>query len=109
MWAPTIDSSPALHGMLWAAMCRIRDCGATSHPSVSISNSLKKKQSTAARRYPWRRAVFVFLAALAVKAAVLYVLHDHPLLQPRGDMDTTVYVALAQHAPNQPYFVSPLY
>jgi len=82
---------------------------ATSRRSVSTSNSLKKKQSNAARRYPWRRAVFVFLAAFAVKAAVLYALHDHPLLQPRGDMDTSVYVDLAKHGTNQPFFVSPLY
>ncbi len=70
---------------------------------------MKKKQSKAARRYPWRRAVFIFAAALLVKAAVLYALRDHPLLQPRGDMDTTVYVALAQHGTDQPFFVSPLY
>jgi len=70
---------------------------------------LKNKQSNAARRHPWRRAFFIFLAALAVKASVLYALHDHPLLQPRGDMDTSVYVALAQHGTDQPFFVSPLY
>lgn len=44
-----------------------------------------------------------------MKAAVLYALGDHPLLQPRGDMDTAVYVALAKHAPAEPFFVSPLY
>ncbi len=83
--------------------------GVTSRRFDSISSSLKKRQSNAARRYPWRRAVFIFLAALVVKAAVLYALHDHPLIQPRGDMDTTVYVALAQQGTTQPFFVSPLY
>src|SRR5205823_4204636 len=33
----------------------------------------------------------------------------HPLLQPRGDMDTKVYVDLAKHGTDQPFFVSPLY
>ncbi len=51
----------------------------------------------------------MFVAALAVKAAVLYALHDHPMLQPRGEMDSAVYVALAQHADPRPFFVSPLY
>lgn len=40
---------------------------------------------------------------------MLYALHDHPLLQPRGDMDTSAYVALAMGSSSQPYFVSPLY
>jgi 4-amino-4-deoxy-L-arabinose transferase-like glycosyltransferase len=40
---------------------------------------------------------------------VLYALRDHPLLQPRGDMDTAVYVALARYPTAQPFFVSPLY
>jgi tetratricopeptide (TPR) repeat protein len=44
-----------------------------------------------------------------VKGAVLYALYDHPLLQPRGEMDTATYVALAEHPTSQPYFVSPLY
>jgi tetratricopeptide (TPR) repeat protein len=44
-----------------------------------------------------------------VKGAVLYALYDHPLLQPRGEMDTAAYVALAEHSTSQPYFVSPLY
>ncbi len=51
----------------------------------------------------------MFLAALAVKAAVLWALHDHPMLQPRGEMDSAVYVALAQESDTRPYFVSPLY
>jgi 4-amino-4-deoxy-L-arabinose transferase-like glycosyltransferase len=44
-----------------------------------------------------------------VKGAVLYALYDHPLLQPRGEMDTATYVALAQRSTSEPYFVSPLY
>ncbi len=50
-----------------------------------------------------------FVAALAVKVAVLAAIGNHPLLQPRGDMDTSVYVDLALHGTAQPYFVSPLY
>jgi tetratricopeptide (TPR) repeat protein len=44
-----------------------------------------------------------------IKAAVLYALRDHPLLQPVGDLDEAVYVALAKHSPPVPFFVSPLY
>jgi len=40
---------------------------------------------------------------------VLFVLQDHPLLQPRGDLDTAVYVALAKQSVTQAFFVSPLY
>src|SRR5262249_15448824 len=40
---------------------------------------------------------------------VLYALQDHPLLQPRGEMDSAVYVALARYPTHQPFFVSPLY
>jgi tetratricopeptide (TPR) repeat protein len=53
--------------------------------------------------------LFLFIPALVVKAAVLYALRDHPLLQPRGDLDEAVYVALANQSTNQPFFVSPLY
>lgn len=49
------------------------------------------------------------MAALLVKVAVLVALHDHPLLQPRGEMDSAVYVALARYPTEQPFFVSPLY
>ncbi len=82
---------------------------ATSPRSVSISRSQKSRQSSDARRYPWRRAFLLLLIALAVKGSVLYALHDHPMLQPRGEMDTAVYVQLASHPTDQPYFVSPLY
>lgn len=40
---------------------------------------------------------------------MLFALYDHPLLQPRGDMDTAAYVSLALELAPQPYFVSPLY
>lgn len=52
----------------------------------------------------------MFAAALAVKAAVLVALGDHPLLQPRGALDTAVYIELAKTGPPlEPFFVSPLY
>ncbi|MDQ6801128.1 MAG: glycosyltransferase family 39 protein [Acidobacteriota bacterium] len=44
-----------------------------------------------------------------MKGAVLYALQDHPLLQPRGDLDESTYVALARYPTQQPFFVSPLY
>ncbi len=59
---------------------------------------------------PWRSFLVVFFAALAVKAAVLYALHDHPLLQPTGPMDGAVYLAYARTGPPPvAYFISPLY
>lgn len=57
-----------------------------------------------------RSRLLVFLAALFVKASVLWALHAHPLLQPAGDMDSAVYLRLARAgAPPVAYFVSPLY
>jgi tetratricopeptide (TPR) repeat protein len=57
-----------------------------------------------------RRPLLVFVAALLVKAAVLWSLHAHPLLQPSGDMDSAVYLGLARSGPPPvAYFVSPLY
>ncbi len=54
--------------------------------------------------------IAVFLVALSIKAAVLASLHAHPLLQPSGDMDGAVYLALARNGPPAvAYFVSPLY
>ena len=54
--------------------------------------------------------IVVFLVALSIKAAVLASLHAHPLLQPSGDMDGAVYLALARSGPPAvAYFVSPLY
>src|SRR5260370_6292291 len=87
---------------------RSRHRGVTSLRCASTSSFLKTSSDNA-RRYPWRRAFLFFLAALFVKGAVLFALHDHPLLQPRGDLDEAIYVALAKHLPAQPFFVSPLY
>jgi tetratricopeptide (TPR) repeat protein len=57
-----------------------------------------------------RAPLLVFLAALLVKASVLWSLHAHPLLQPAGDMDSNVYLGLAKSGPPPvAYFVSPLY
>jgi len=56
------------------------------------------------------------LAAFAVRLGVLAQIHDHPLLQPTGGLDSDVYVRLAARAAAgdwtlgpEPYFVSPLY
>ncbi|HEX2120612.1 MAG TPA: glycosyltransferase family 39 protein, partial [Thermoanaerobaculia bacterium] len=62
------------------------------------------------------RVLIVFAAALFLKGAVLAALHDHPLLQPRGDLDPVWYAQLAKRvaagdlllAP-EPFFISPLY
>ena len=58
--------------------------------------------------------------ALAVRAAVAWQLHDHPLLQPVGPLDSGVYVALARQVASgdlllraatggEPFFLAPLY
>jgi Flp pilus assembly protein TadD/4-amino-4-deoxy-L-arabinose transferase-like glycosyltransferase len=51
-----------------------------------------------------------------IKLVVLFQLHDHPLLQPHGEMDTAYYVELGRRVAQQgvlgvtePFFVSPLY
>jgi tetratricopeptide (TPR) repeat protein len=63
-----------------------------------------------------RRCAVLLAAALAAKAAVLVQLHAHPLLQPAGELDSAVYVRLAERAAAgdwalgpDAYFVSPLY
>jgi len=66
------------------------------------------------------KRLFLLLAAtLAAKAAVLWQLGSHPLLQPLGDIDSGVYARLASRIAHGdvllrgegavPYFVSPLY
>jgi 4-amino-4-deoxy-L-arabinose transferase-like glycosyltransferase len=62
------------------------------------------------------KCAVIVAAAFAVKALVLMQLWDHPLLQPRGELDTAYYVALGQKlaaegplAPIGAFFVSPLY
>jgi 4-amino-4-deoxy-L-arabinose transferase-like glycosyltransferase len=66
-----------------------------------------------------RRLFFLLFAAFALKAALLFQFHAHPLLQPAGDMDSGVYARLAWDVAQGdvllrgpgpvPYFVSPLY
>ncbi|MEO8587633.1 MAG: tetratricopeptide repeat protein [Acidobacteriota bacterium] len=70
-----------------------------------------------------RRRLFflllLLLAAFALKAALLFQFHAHPLLQPEGDLDGGVYVRLATDVAHGdlflrgpgavPFFVSPLY
>ncbi len=58
----------------------------------------------------------VFALALAPRLVLLAQLHDHPLLQPEGGLDSAVYVRLAQRAAGGDwalgpavYYVSPLY
>ncbi|MGH9366510.1 MAG: glycosyltransferase family 39 protein, partial [Thermoanaerobaculia bacterium] len=61
--------------------------------------------------------VFLVVAAtLALKLIVLAQLHDHPLLQPTGQLDTAVYVNLGRRVAagdfrlgSEPYFLAPLY
>ena len=60
--------------------------------------------------------ILLIVAATAIKLIVLAQLHAHPLLQPRGDLDTTYYVELAERVAGgdinlggEPFFVSPLY
>jgi len=65
-----------------------------------------------------RRIVLPLLlaACFIVKLVVLLQLHDHPLLQPHGEMDTAYYVELARRIADhgvlsvrEPFVVSPLY
>src|SRR5688572_19524376 len=79
-----------------------------SRPSPSRQVS---RPSTA--RSGW---ILLIVAAAAIKLIVLAQLHGHPLLQPRGDLDTTYYVELAERVAGgdinlggEPFFVSPLY
>jgi tetratricopeptide (TPR) repeat protein len=62
----------------------------------------------------------VLATALAVRAVVAWQLHDHPLLQPVGQLDSGVYVALARQLAGgdlllraatggEPFFLAPLY
>ena len=65
----------------------------------------------------WRSPVpWAVGTALLARAVVLAQLHDDPLLQPTGVLDSAVYVRLARKAAGgdwalgpEPYFVSPLY
>lgn len=60
--------------------------------------------------------ILLIVVAAAIKLIVLAQLHAHPLLQPRGDLDTTYYVELAGRVADgdinlggESFFVSPLY
>lgn len=62
------------------------------------------------------RFFWFWLIAFGVKAAALVFLHDHPLLQPRGGLDTAYYVAFGERVASgdlaldrEPFFLSPLY
>lgn len=65
----------------------------------------------------WKVAALgLLLVTLVVKVVVLAQLHDHPLLQPAGELDSAVYARLAQRAAAgdwalgpDAYYVSPLY
>ncbi len=65
------------------------------------------------RRLPW---IILAVAAL-VRLAAAVTLNDHPLLQPSGELDTSVYVTLARQVASgdwrlhdgHPFYVSPLY
>jgi tetratricopeptide (TPR) repeat protein len=66
-----------------------------------------------------RSLICLVVVAFALKAAVLARFHDHPLLQPYGDIDSGVYARLAADVARGdvllrgpglvPFFVSPLY
>jgi tetratricopeptide (TPR) repeat protein len=62
----------------------------------------------------------VLALGLTVRAVVAWQLHDHPLLQPAGPLDSGVYVGLARQVADgdlllrggtggQPFFLAPLY
>lgn len=69
--------------------------------------------SSTARRLPW----IVLAVAALVRLAAAVTLDDHPLLQPSGELDTSVYVALARQVASgdwrlhdgRAFYVSPLY
>jgi tetratricopeptide (TPR) repeat protein len=67
-------------------------------------------------RPSWTGAATLLAATLIIKVTVLVQLHDHPLLQPHGELDTAYYLDLASklraggpRALGEPLFVSPLY
>ncbi len=68
----------------------------------------------------WASLGSILLAAFAARAIVLLQLKDHPLLQPRGQMDAAVYAELGRQVAGgdvllraatggEPLFVAPLY
>ena len=69
---------------------------------------------------PRRGLLGILALALTVRAVVAWQLHDHPLLQPVGQLDSGAYVALARQVAGgdlllraatggEPFFLAPLY
>jgi Tfp pilus assembly protein PilF/4-amino-4-deoxy-L-arabinose transferase-like glycosyltransferase len=78
-----------------------------------MPKSVPASSKSSSDRASW---IVLIVAATVVKLIVLAQLHAHPLLQPRGDLDTTYYVELAERVAGgdinlggEPFFVSPLY
>jgi tetratricopeptide (TPR) repeat protein len=79
----------------------------------------KQTAATTTSKASWlrRHPIAVILGlTLVVKCAVLSQLHNHPLLQPVGEMDSAYYVQLAQQVASgdvflgsDAFFISPLY
>ena len=70
----------------------------------------------APRRSSATAAIVLLAAACASKLAVVWRLHDHPLLQPQEGLDSQVYFELARRVAAgdlalgaEPFFVAPLY
>jgi 4-amino-4-deoxy-L-arabinose transferase-like glycosyltransferase len=79
----------------------------------TLMPSRPSRSRQASRPSAW---ILLIVVAAAIKLIVLAQLHAHPLLQPRGDLDTTYYVELAERVADgdinlggEPFFVSPLY
>lgn len=75
-----------------------------------------KDSARATTSVPWRTGALIVTTAFFVKLIVLMQLGNHPLLQPRGELDGAYYVALSERiaqegvlAPIGAFFVSPLY
>lgn len=88
-----------------------RSMGRPKHSEVRKRSAVHNAQAPR-----WRAVALVGAAAFAVKLAVLLQLWSHPLLQPRGELDTAYYIQLAQRvaaegllAPVESFVVSPLY
>lgn len=85
-------------------------------PRAASAATSDEAAGTARRRGSAAPFAALLAAAVAVKAVVLAQLHDHPLLQPHGDLDTAYYLELARRVADsgpldvgEPLFVSPLY
>jgi tetratricopeptide (TPR) repeat protein len=83
---------------------------------VARSRHRRPAPTPAPTRRPWWPIAAVVVVAGLLKLVLLLQLADHPLLQPRGDLDNAVYLelarAIAQGVPSgdlQVFFVSPFY